>query len=426
MICFVGLLAEATEKEPEWGIRRATNLKPRQDKWEIRLRTRFSRYLFNYTLLALPMVFWTMSYLLEIFDFGKGFDRALILLVVLLLTPILVHFGSSSRKIRFTKRMGILLVVLASAAFAWHVQSAYQNFLNANLVDIATTTFEAGKAILRGQNPYSVPIGKGIGYTYGPMMALAFLPLGQVWGIPGIIATNLVLDLIALVLIFLLGSRVGSPSTGLYAIFLYLVSSFVPLELFGMGSTDLAAVVPLLLALLIIPKKKGLAGCSIGLAISAKYSPGIFLALCCFPKSGRLRYLAGIATGLLPILAYLSLSPMDFITSTITKIGRRPIDSTSWMYGNPWAPEIRLVVPIALAITLVCVGIYVWANNPSKVQRCGLAVVCILVAMLTGPVVHRNYQLWWLPFFAVLVAGATLASAKFSNGTRGTAMDGQI
>ncbi len=385
--------------------------------WPIRLRTHFNRYLSSYALVAVPVVFWTMTYLVEIFDFGAGFDRAVILFAVLLLTPILVHLASSNRKIRFTRRMGILLAVIASAAFAWHLQAAYQSFLNENLIDIATTTFAAGKAILRGQNPYSLPIDMGRGYTYGPMMALAFLPLGEVWGLQGIVATNSILDLIALLLIFRLGSRVGSLSAGgYYSTLLYLVSSFVPWQLFGVGSTDLAAVVPLLLALLILPKKKGLAGFSIGLAISAKYSPGVFLALCCFPKSGRLRYLAGIAAGLLPILACLYVSPKDFVTSTITRVNGRPVDSTSWMFGSPWAPEIRLVVPIALAVTLVCVGIYVWVNNPSLVQRCGLAVVCILVAMLTSPVVHLNYQLWWLPFFAVLVAGATLTLAKFSNG----------
>lgn len=248
-------------------------------------------------------------------------------------------------------------------------------------------------------------------------MALAFLPLSQLLGIRGIVATNLLLDLLALVLIFLLGSRAGSPSTGLYSVLLYLVSSFIPAEIFGMGSTDLMAVIPLLLALLVLERRKGLAGCSIGLAISAKYLPGIFLALCCFPKSGRLRYLIGLAAGLIPTLAYFAISPTDFIKSTITNVAGRPLDSTSWMYGNAWAAEYRLVVPIALAVTLICVAIYVWVNNPSILQRCGLAVVSVLVAMLTGPVVHRNYQLWWLPFFAVLVAGATLGFPKFSKST---------
>ena len=36
--------------------------------------------------------------------------------------------------------------------------------------------------------------------------------------------------------------------------------------------------------------------------------------------------------------------------------------------------------------------------------RCGIGAVVILAALLSGPVVHNNYQLWWLPLFAVVLA----------------------
>lgn len=125
--------------------------------WGVRLRTRFNRFSFNYTLLVVPVIFWTLTHVVGIFDWGKGFDRALILLAALLLTPALVQLASSNHKTNFTKRMVIFLVAVASAALVWHLQSAYQNFLNPNLIDIATTTFNAGKAMLMGKDLTASP-----------------------------------------------------------------------------------------------------------------------------------------------------------------------------------------------------------------------------------------------------------------------------
>ena len=360
-----------------------------------------------FSLLAVAFVFWVVTYLVEIFDFGQGFNRALVLLVVLFAIPALVRLVPNNFHFSTPRRVRFLLALLVIVFLTWHILMFYQNFLQPNLIDIATTTLEAGQVMLAGKNPYTIPLDPQHGpYVYGPLMAVVFLPLGQMWGASGVVATNLLLDIVASILIFFLGSRSGKSSGGLYSALLYLITPFVTLEIFTMGSTDLAAVVPLLAALFLIERKKGLTGLCVGLSISAKLAPGAFLAVCCLPKSSRRRYIGGMIIGLLPTIAFFAMSPVSFGSNVILFPATREIDSTSWMYGLTWSPEYRLVTPMALLITLLIVGVYVWFRDASLRQRCGMAVACIVVAMLSGPVMHRNYQLWWLPFFAVVVAAA--------------------
>jgi len=360
-----------------------------------------------FSLLAVLIVFWVVTYLVEIFDFGQGFNRALVLLAILFAIPALVRVAPNNFRFPTPRRARFLLAFLIIVFLTWHILMFYQNFLQPNLIDIATTTLEAGQVMLAGKNPYTIPLDPQHGpYVYGPLMIVVFLPLGQMWGASGVVATNLLLDMVASILTFLLGSRSGKSSGGLYSALLYLITPFVTLEIFTMGSTDLAAVVPLLAALLLIERRKGLTGLCVGLSISAKLAPGAFLALCCLPKSSRRRYIGGMIIGLLPTVAFFAMSPLSFVSNVILFPATRGIDSTSWMYGLTWSPEYRLVTPIVLLITLLIVGVYVWFRDASLRQRCGMAVACVVVAMLSGPVMHRNYQLWWLSFFALVVAAA--------------------
>ena len=190
--------------------------------------------------------------------------------------------------------------------------------------------------MLAGMNPYSFPVdpvaASYSGFKYLPMMAVTFLPLGTVLGIRGIVATNLLLDLAVAILLYRAGSLVGIRGFGIFSALLYLITSYVPLEVYHFGSTDLAAVVPLLFALLLLDSKKAAAGFCTGLSIATKLSPGVFFAVCFLPSSNRLRYVCGVAVGMLPIVPYLLSSPADFFSNIILYPIYRPADSTSWAY----------------------------------------------------------------------------------------------
>jgi hypothetical protein len=358
-------------------------------------------------------LFWGIVRLVDYFDWDQGTNRALILGLVFLATPILVRLVRRSSD----GAPGALSIVLALACLAligWHFFYFAQRFPEPHVIDIATTTLAAVDALRSGQNPYSLPVDPPAwapggpfsfnGYKYLPMMAVTFLPLGAVWRESGLLATNLLLDLAVVVLLFLLGSRLGTRVVGLFAAFLYLTLPVVPFEIFEQGVTDLAAVVPLLLALLCLEKRPLLAGLLVGLSLSTKLVPGSLFVLCCLPYVERRRYLAGVAAGVAPILLFLALSPVDLIANTVLFNFQRPSDTTSWMYGL--SPAVSSLARLACLAILLGAGVLVWLRDLTLAQRCGLVTLCVLGVILTGPVSHRNYQLWWLPLFAVLTGAA--------------------
>jgi hypothetical protein len=197
-------------------------------------------------------------------------------------------------------------------------------------------------------------------------------------------------------------------SAGWIAALLYLGLPLVPFELFAKGVTDLLAVVPLLLALVLLERKPALAGFCIGLSVSAKLLPGLLLLPCCVPATARARlvYAGGIVLGLLPMLPFLLWAPQPFIDNIFLFNLVRPADSTSWLLAAPMLAA-NLAEGIAVAAYLAVAG-YVLVRPPSLGWRTGLGMVLVLAALLSGPAAHHNYQLWWLPLMAALL-GAALA-----------------
>jgi len=365
----------------------------------------------------MAIAFGEVMHLLEHFNWNQGGYRALMLVFILIATLILMRLPGSvsvSAPVVFSR----VLIAACATAFSLHLIHLIEFFPKPHLFDIATTTISAGEAIRSGKNPYQLPIdahpdlSQGLftfnGYKYLPMMAVTYLPLTAVLGERGILVTNMLLDLAVVGLVFRLSCQMGTKTSGLYATFLYLMPLLVPRQLFHKGVTDLAAVVPLLVALLYIERRPSLAGLCVGLSISTKLLPGILFVPCCLPQKSpfKLRwwYAAGVVLGLVPTLIFLVWSPIELFSNIVLFNSQRPIDSTSWLYQMP--SFISLIIRTNLALVLLGVAAYVWFNRPTVAIRCGLSVICILCTILSGPIVHSNYQLWWLPMFAVLLGVA--------------------
>lgn len=366
---------------------------------------------------AIAIAYGVVVYLIEHFNWNQGRARALMLVLVLIATPILMRL---SRKATAATPVALSRVLIAACAVALclHLIHFIEFFHKPHLFDIATTTISAGKAIISGQNPYQLPINpeptlpQGSltydGYKYLPMMAIIYLPLSAVLGDRGVLVTNLLLDLAVTGLVFQLSRRAGTQTSGLFAALLYLMPLLVPRQLFHKGVTDLAAVLPLLLALLYLKRKPGLAGLWVGLSISTKLLPGILFLPCCLPQKSppKLRwwYIAGVVLGLVPTLVFLVWSPIELFSNAVLFNAERPIDSTSWLFELP--SFISWFVRLSFAAVIVGVAAYLWFNSPTVTIRCGLGAICILATILSGPIVHSNYQLWWLPMLAILLGGA--------------------
>jgi len=362
-------------------------------------------------LTIIAVVFWVVVILIQDLNWYDGIYRAILLVLVLLTTPVLIKLLRQPHQLA-PRRVSVVLACVCTILLCWHFVRFAQKLPDPKLDDIATTTLSAVDAIQSGKNPYSLPIDPQVnigsnpiryqGYKYLPMMAVTYLPLGAIWRERGILVTNLILDLATVVLVFQLCSTIGSRSAGLFAVVLYLMLPLVPIEIFKKGVTDLAATVPLLTALCL--KNPGYSGLFVGLSVSTKLLPGAVFIPCCLPSSGRGWYAAGVAIGLVPTLVFLALSPEALSDNIVLFNAKRPVDSTSWLYGMP--PQLLLITTAVVAVALLGVTVYFWLNRPALADRCGIAVVCTIGTMLSGPINHRNYQLWWLPLFIVLLGAA--------------------
>jgi hypothetical protein len=367
--------------------------------------------------LSAALLFWIAVGLIQKFNWGLGIYKAVVLLAVLLATPFVARIVARRRapdQQRPARTLVAAVIVLLAA------QSAYAlwELRHPGLTDIASTTLDAGKQLVAGTNPYAASAeaspsrtaaqARFAGYKYLPVMIAAYLPLGAPLGERGVVLTNLLLQLAAVALIIRLAQAMAGASAGWIAALLYLGVPLVPFELFAKGVTDLLAVVPLLLALVLLERKPALAGFCIGLSVSAKLLPGLLLLPCCVPATARARlvYAGGIVLGLLPMLPFLLWAPQPFIDNIFLFNLVRPADSTSWLLAAPMLAA-NLAEGIAVAAYLAVAG-YVLVRPPSLGWRTGLGMVLVLAALLSGPAAHHNYQLWWLPLMAALL-GAVLA-----------------
>ncbi|HYL33540.1 MAG TPA: hypothetical protein VEU53_10395 [Stellaceae bacterium] len=360
--------------------------------------------------LLVAAAFWLAVGLVQIFNWDEaGPWKAMAMLALLAAVPVMLRaLRRPATDANPSWAVIVLVIVLAAAALIYGVT----RMVHPRLIDMATTTLAAGHAMLAGGNPYTLPIdpelsGSFGGYKYLPLMPVVYLPLGLALGSRGVLVTNLLLQAASVVLMLRLGQRGGTRAAGVIAAALYLSLPLVAQQLFAKGTTDLVAIVPLLVAFLAFARSDFLSGFCVGLSIAAKLFPGVAFAPCLVPpgNGARLRYGLGIAIGLLPILPYVLAAPSAFYDNIILFNAIRPPDSTSWLAFAPEGAAVAarsIVVALALAVT-----VNVWRHGPDVVVRCALAAALTLAVILAAPTAHHNYQLWWLPFYA-LALGAVL------------------
>jgi Glycosyltransferase family 87 len=282
-----------------------------------------------------------------------------------------------------------------------------------DMEDIGRTTIAAIQAVFTGHNPYATPLDLHPeypdypGYKYLPMMMAVYAPLVSAFGETGLRLMNLVLDAGVSAAILLSARRIGGPVAGLLALAAWLMLPVLPQDIYKHGVTDLAPVLPLVAAMILAETRLGRAGLLIGLSVAAKLFPGLLMALCCLRRRHVAYYFTGGFVGILPAVAFYLWGPADFTRNVFQFILSRPMDETSWMFGAP--PIIPMAAKLGYFLFLLGVLAYLVAASPGMVRRCGLIVLAVIGALLTGPDAHNNYMIWWAPFFCILL-GSLAAS----------------
>ncbi|MGO8920592.1 MAG: hypothetical protein ACLQJR_32265 [Stellaceae bacterium] len=368
--------------------------------------------------LAVALLFWIAVALIQKLNWELGGFKALVLLAVLASLPVIL---AVARRAEGDSTAGRAVVIAALALLALQTGYAAKELRHPSLIDAATTTLDAGDLLRRGANPYAARLDSSAekatgearfsGYKYLPLTIAAYLPLGTPWRERGIVATNLLLHLATVWLIFRLAHRMAGSGAGWIAVLLYLSLPLVPFQLFAKGILDLVAVLPLLAALLLVERAAVLAGFCVGLSLSAKLLPGALFLPCCLPagRRARLAYGLGVALGLLPVIPFLAWAPTALADNIVVFNAIRPADTTSWLIAA--FPLAATIAHCLFAAFYVAAAAYIWRCPPAFAVRAGLGAMLVLAAILAGPTAHHNYQLWWLPLAAALL-GAALAPQR--------------
>lgn len=347
------------------------------------------------------VLFWIAVALIQTFNWGDGAPKAVVMLLMLAAAPLLLRAAREATPLSpaFARAAAIALWI----SLALDLGYLGARIVAPHLIDIATTTLAAGHALLHGANPYAAAIDRGpenagfIGYKYLPVMIFDYLPLGALFGERGVLLTNLVLFIGCLALMKRIAGAALAP----------LLLAMLPLveeQIFAKGATDLAALLPLLGGLALVERSSFGCGICIGLSIATKLMPGAAMLPALVPARHRGRYAAGIALGLLPIVPFFLAGPTYFIGNIVLfNLSRRP-DSTSWLYEMPAA--LGTAAHLVFAAAVLAAAIVIWRRPPGLAVRATAAATLGIGAILAGPGAHHNYQLWWLPLYAILLSRA--------------------
>ena len=310
-------------------------------------------------------------------------------------------------------RLPAILTAVCVALAANRLRIVFGYLHAPDMEDIGRTTIAAVHTVFAGHNPYAAPIDLHPeypdypGYKYLPMMIAAYAPLAAAFGETGLRLMNLILDAGVSATVLLSARRIGGPVAGLLALAAWLMLPVLPRDIYKHGVTDLAPVLPLVVALAISETRLGRAGLLIGLSVAAKLFPGLLVALCCLRRQRIGYYIVGGIVGILPAIAFYLWAPADFTRNVFLFILSRPMDETSWMYGLP--PIVPTLAKLAYFLFLLTVLVYLVVASPGMVRRCGRIVLSVIGALLTGPDAHNNYMIWWTPFFCVLLGSLVSA-----------------
>jgi hypothetical protein len=344
---------------------------------------------------------------------GARSSKAKLVLVALLCvaTLMLPMLGRPGLQIlaRLNRSLFTLVATVALLALTFRLWTFWASLSYPQLIDIGQTTLDAINAVRHGDSPYASPIDFNTpnpiydGYKYLPAMMAVYAPLGVPFDVIGLRVTNLLLDGTTLVLIALLAARLAGRLAGAIAVAAYLLMPMLEIDLFRHGVTDPASIVPMLAALLLVDKRTpAWAGLAAGIAVSVKLFPGLLAVMCCLPATGRLRYAAAVLVGLTPCLWFLIETPASFVGNIFMFNIIRPPESTS--IAAALVPMGTFALKTAAVLIVSAIGVTLLVRRVDLRQRCAFLVIGTVLAMISGPVVHNNYMLWWLPPFCVLLA----------------------
>lgn len=405
--------------------------------------------------LIVPALLGAAVYVMEISDWDHGVARGAALAGTTFVVAVLYLWRGRREATPVPRAYLYLLCLVAGLLIGWRSVQSWEK-LNSVPLDIAFSTLDSIKAVVHEhKDPYANPIdsrkeapkdARGFryyhGYKYLPAMLLVYAPLAVKWEFPGIMFTNYLLFIAVGVLIYLLGGRgcrpeaggwrsdagdrsatdsglqptdSGLSTAGLRGLVLYLSLGLIGLELFEKGVNDFAQMAPLLLGFYALSRgRMTLAGVAVGFSLGAKLLPGAIIALMFLPLAWNRRFVfAAVFTALALYLPFLLWHPREFIANVFLFNLDRPPNTSSIAYYLPKEWQRPWLWTGGTLSVMLLAG---WLLKRGKDWR-GLvfmSMAVVTVFLLFGPMVHRNYLLWVIPLYCVVLAWSAYPAEKRS------------
>ncbi len=316
------------------------------------------------------------------------------------------------------------------------------NVTDANVIDVGYAGVIGAQRIVDGKPLYGgYPADNEHGDTYGPVNYEAYVPFEQIFGwsgtwddLPAAHAAAVVFDLLAVMLMFLLGRRVRGPTLGIALAYAWVSYPFTLFALESDSNDTLVAV--LVLAAILFATSPRARGVFAALAGLTKFAPLALAPLLATdglrdehgwvgiaaPRSRSfalfvLAFAAAAALVSIPALAHASLH--TFYDRTILYQSNRGSPFSVWgLYGGLHGLQLAAqLVAVALALALAVV--------PRRGDLVGLAAACAAVIIATQLGIEHWFYLY-IPWFFGLVMIAFLgarASRDYASTPQGVARD---
>lgn len=240
-----------------------------------------------------------------------------------------------------------------------------------------------------------------LGYKYGPLLLLTYLPFFLVFGKAGIsIAHSIYLIILVFIIIKYYRSSHSNPFSLIITVAILFIPYHLRINVFQNSASDLLPVLFLVACLYYLKKKNYLmTGIFSGLSISTKFLPGI-LTLPLFLSSSKSRKgipALLIAWGLINSSFFLW-SPTGYLNNLVLFNFKRPTDSTSLMHYLSSTQGKILIFLVILALIFFFNRLIRKNTHPRSLQ---FIIIESILLFSISKVFHNNYLVWILPIIGM-------------------------
>ncbi len=267
----------------------------------------------------------SLLFLLFFLDWN-GIQRGIVLLFFLLLAKLYKKGKKSLIRNNYldkTLSLFIILVIILNILF---IRWFFYDFNKEEFLYEGKSTVNAANNFFKLHlNPYEVKTDQDVdvkefaGYKYMPLMFFIYAPLSIPLGKTGIFVTNLIFYIGTLIVaLFLIKKIYNSRYVNKKYLFFFLACYILTFELFYQGVNDIIPVFFILCSILFfLEDKKILSGLFLGLSISTKIFPGIFLFIMFLLGKQFKKVLSSLAVILVIIIPFLLWNVLAFFVNTI-------------------------------------------------------------------------------------------------------------